>query len=291
MIVLMNNTQSPQIIFDGSVQNFLDEAGELLYQHEPANSLMLGLCEGMQKQTPKTAPLLVRIVENNKTVSAAIQTPPMNLILTYGNGKHLELLAKELKEREVNFSGVVGPAIESESFANIWMGLSGKIKHLGMGQKIYKIEKVDFPTNIAGEFKVATEEDLPIVLEWIQAFAKECLPPSDQRGESHWRDFAISGIQRQSVYFWMVDGKPCAMARALRPTQFGVSVGGVYTPPASRKNGYASAVVAHLSQKMLDSGKKFCVLYTDLSNPTSNKIYQNVGYREVCDSKHFYFAE
>jgi predicted GNAT family acetyltransferase len=287
----MNDTQSPQIIFDDSVQSFLGKAGDMLYLHEPTNSLMLGLCEGMQKQTPKTAPLLIRVVENNKTVSAAIQTPPMNLILTYGHREHLELLAKELKERDVQFTGVVGPAIESESFANIWTGLSGKTKHLGMGQKIYKIEKVDFPTNIAGEFKVATELDLPVVLEWIQAFAKECLPPTDQRSEMHWREFAESGIQRQSVYFWMVEGKPCAMARAMRPTQDGVSVAGVYTPPASRKNGYASAVVAHLSQKMLDSGKKFCVLYTDLSNPTSNKIYQNVGYREVCDSKHFYFVE
>lgn len=63
----------------------------------------------------------------------------------------------------------------------------------------------------------------------------------------------------------------------------------VYTPPEFRKNGYASFVVAELSQKILNSGKKFCILYTDLANPTSNKIYQNIGYKEVADSKHMIF--
>ncbi|MNT82395.1 FR47-like protein [compost metagenome] len=98
-------------------------------------------------------------------------------------------------------------------------------------------------------------------------------------------------IQKQNVYLWIVDGEIVSMANASRPTENGVSISGVYTPPAKRKIGYASAVVASLSQKMLDSGKKFCVLYTDLANPTSNKIYQEVGYKEVCDSKHFNFVQ
>ena len=53
--------------------------------------------------------------------------------------------------------------------------------------------------------------------------------------------------------------------------------------PEFRGRGYASNCVAALTQKMLDQGRKFCFLYTDLSNPTSNKIYQQIGYRPVCD--------
>ena len=75
-----------------------------------------------------------------------------------------------------------------------------------------------------------------------------------------------------------------------RPTKNGISVSGVYTPKDFRKNGYASALVACTSQKMLDAGKTFCVLYTDTANPMSNKIYQQLGYKEIATSKDFIFS-
>jgi hypothetical protein len=40
----------------------------------------------------------------------------------------------------------------------------------------------------------------------------------------------------------------------------------------------------------LDRGKRFCFLYTDLANPTSNAIYMRLGYRPVCDSREIAFA-
>ena len=50
------------------------------------------------------------------------------------------------------------------------------------------------------------------------------------------------------------------------------------------------ATVAALSQLLLDSGRKFCFLFTDLSNPTSNHIYQAIGYRPVCDVDEYRFS-
>ena len=73
------------------------------------------------------------------------------------------------------------------------------------------------------------------------------------------------------------------MALQTRPTQHGIGVGGVYTPPELRRRGYASSCVAALSQRLLDAGFEYCTLYTDLSNPTSNDIYQQIGYRPVGD--------
>ncbi|MGE0631954.1 MAG: GNAT family N-acetyltransferase [Pseudobdellovibrionaceae bacterium] len=278
-----------QILREDSIQEFLNSTSELLYEHEATNTLMLGLCEGMLSSSPKTPPLLIRIVENHETVSAAIQTPPMNLVLTHASTSNLEELAKYLKKAGANFPGVVGPAKESEQFSKIWSSLVGNQALLGMGQKIYKLEKVNFPNNVIGTFRAATTSELNTVFNWIMAFAKESLPASDQRREAHWREFAERAVQKQNAYFWIHDNKPVSIAFASRPTKNGASINGVYTPPDFRKKGYASGVVAHISQKMLDNGKKFCVLYTDLSNPTSNKIYQNIGYKEVADSKHFLF--
>ena len=86
----------------------------------------------------------------------------------------------------------------------------------------------------------------------------------------------------RDVYLWE-DGQPVSMAAKARPTINGITVNLVYTPPQFRRRGYATSCVARLSQLLLDSGWKFCTLFTDLANPTSNDIYQKVGYMPVCD--------
>jgi predicted GNAT family acetyltransferase len=68
------------------------------------------------------------------------------------------------------------------------------------------------------------------------------------------------------------------------PTPNGIRIGPVYTPPALRGRGYATALVAELSQTLLDQGRRFCFLFTDLANPTSNAIYERIGYVRVCES-------
>ena len=80
-----------------------------------------------------------------------------------------------------------------------------------------------------------------------------------------------------------------AMAGLERETARGIAISWVYTPAHLRRHGYATACVAALTQRMLDNGKSFCCLYTDLANPTSNSIYQKIGYRPVCDVQDWIF--
>ena len=68
------------------------------------------------------------------------------------------------------------------------------------------------------------------------------------------------------------------------PTPNGIRIGPVYTPPELRGRGYATALVAELSQTLLDEGRRFCFLFTDLANPTSNAIYERIGYVRVCEA-------
>ena len=42
-------------------------------------------------------------------------------------------------------------------------------------------------------------------------------------------------------------------------------------------------------QAELDKGRRWCFLFTDLANPTSNRIYQAIGYRPVRDVRMFHF--
>jgi uncharacterized protein len=55
----------------------------------------------------------------------------------------------------------------------------------------------------------------------------------------------------------------------------------VYTPPEQRGRAYASALVGSLTQTLLNAGHRFVFLHTDLANPTSNRLYMRLGYRQV----------
>jgi hypothetical protein len=63
----------------------------------------------------------------------------------------------------------------------------------------------------------------------------------------------------------------------------------VYTPREHRRRGYATALVAEQSSWLLQSGHRACFLFTDLANPTSNAIYERIGYRRVGEASQFTF--
>lgn len=146
--------------------------GSLLYREESSNSLMIGLCESMLTTLPKISPIFIRIVKDHETISAAVQTPPMNLVITYSDQQALKELAEYLKASHADFPAVVGPAKEAEYFANQWSKVSNKHNRLAMAQKIYKLEKVLFPKAVEGSFQVASSDHLELVSNWIMAFEK-----------------------------------------------------------------------------------------------------------------------
>ena len=65
----------------------------------------------------------------------------------------------------------------------------------------------------------------------------------------------------------------------------------VYTLPDFRGRGYASAMVGALSRELFAAGTRAIFLTTDVSNPTSNAIYQRIGFRPVADHYHFEFGK
>ncbi len=97
-------------------------------------------------------------------------------------------------------------------------------------------------------------------------------------------------MKDERLYVWDDDGVR-SMAAVGGPTAHGTRTSLVYTPPEFRGNDYASAVVAALSEAMLNSGKRFCCLFTDQSNPVANRIYRRIGYVPVCDFAEYRFSQ
>ncbi len=94
----------------------------------------------------------------------------------------------------------------------------------------------------------------------------------------------------RTMRLWIDDGVPVSMTGFGAATPNGQRVGPVYTPPDRRGRGYASNLVAQGSQAALDAGRRFLFLFTDLANPTSNKIYQAIGYEPVTDIDRYSFG-
>jgi hypothetical protein len=133
----------------------------------------------------------------------------------------------------------------------------------------------------------ARTDDRPLLLDWFRAFMEEAIGESpDAASTAHVVDHRLEA-DSAGVVFWE-DGPMVSLAAFGNPTPNGIRIGPVYTPPEYRRRGYASALVAELSERLLEK-RRFCFLFTDLANPTANRIYERIGYRRVCEAAEIVF--
>src|SRR5262245_22979216 len=212
-------------------------------------------------------------------------TPPRHLIIARMPDPALVALADYFLQKSITVPGVVGPKNRSQLFAAHWKNQTKKDFCLKMNQRIYACEHVAVPVYSRGHFRQAIESDGALLVDWAGDF---CRDAGIEDEVDYMRARIPNGIAKQSLFVWDND-QVVSMALVQRETAHGICVSMVYTPLHLRKRGYATSFVAALTQRMLDSGKRFCCLYTDLTNPTSNAIYQKIGYEPVCDSEDMVF--
>lgn len=137
--------------------------------------------------------------------------------------------------------------------------------------------------------RTADHGDRDLLTRWLAAFNTEALGQSvDVVGMGQFADRWIAR-QGRTMYLWVVDGRAVSMVGVSGETPNGIRVAPVYTSPELRGRGYASALTAATTQRQLDDGKRYCFLFTDLANPTSNHIYQVIGYEAVSDAADYRF--
>jgi uncharacterized protein len=269
---------------------FLELAQPFLEENETANNLILGVTLRLKEmpEWTETPPYLSTIQnEEGKIILVTAITPPHNLLLASGPAAAeseveagLQALAENLRADGWPVPGVNAESGLSRRFAQTWARMSGKSYAVETEERVYELRQViPLPNPPNGRLRLAMVDDLEIVLSWHNAFNMEIFGVEDNERS---QKFVSRRIEAGDIYFWDDNG-PVSMAVRTRPIPHAASVGGVYTPPEKRGCGYASACVAGVSQIILDSGKQFCNLFTDLANPTSNSIYQKIGYKPVCD--------
>ncbi len=280
-----------QLIRYEDAESFLGDSQLELEKREAAHNLILGLALRLRESptASNNPPFFATVQSDDGVLVTVLMTPPNPLVLsTMGSDdtKTLEFVIEYLLTSDLIVSGVIAPNAVAESFARMWNQTSGKPVRIGMRQRLYKLTKLRQVPIPDGGFRRARDTDLDTVSRWMAAFATEVLQ-EDALDKA--RKTAKRRIDRGEIYFWE-DNEPRSMAASTRATQRGIAIGAVYTPPKWRRQGFATACVARLSEHLLKDGQSFCVLFTDLANPTSNSIYARIGYKPVCDFTLYHFG-
>ncbi|MGZ4360012.1 MAG: GNAT family N-acetyltransferase [Gaiellaceae bacterium] len=274
-----------------TADSLLAQAGGYLTHREAEHNLLLGIC-GQLRPAPQPRwrdAYLAHVQAGTEVVAVAMRTPPHNLVLSEVD-RHdaVDLLVDDAAQTEPELPGVLGPKEASRRFADLWQERVGRAASRGMAQRIFCCERVLEPPAPGGAMRRAQGADRPLLVDWFGRFLVETFAELRSQPEQS-VDYALERPGREGPYLWE-DPSPVALAGCGSPTPNGIRIGPVYTPHEHRRRGYASALVAELTQHLLAGGTRFCFLFTDLANPTSNRIYRRIGYEAVTDVDEYRFA-
>ena len=277
----------------GDADAFLAAAGDYLARQEAEHNLLLGIC-GRLRNTPHlygSDPYFAAVTRGDEIVGAAIRTPPYNVLLSQlAEPAAVDAIVDDVASVSTDVPGVLGPKEASRRFAELWGERTGDAARLAIRERIFRCGRVVAQSSAPGAMRRAARGDRRLLVDWVEAFMAEALPEGTPRPSADAVDDYLARAGVEGAYLWD-DGGPVSFAACGNPTPTGVRIGPVYTPPELRGRGYASALVASLTQLLLESGRAFCFLFTDLANPTSNRIYQSIGYEPVADVDEYRFAD
>lgn len=274
------------------VHTFYNDTFDVFMRDEVQNMIPLGNLiighEGKDKTGWRDPAnwLMATVSDENGIQITALMTPPHNITLYATNDimnpRAVNWLIDGLKD--FNIPGVMTEKALAEYFAAKYAARYGLTYTITMNQRIYELTEVNPEVKQFGVLRLFNEQDMHFFPFWLEAFNAAVVYGKTEMSIPKDSDMYHYRISSKRIYILEDNGIPVSMAGFTREMPTAVGVAFVYTPPYFRGRGYASSCVAQLSQIALDQGYKKCALYTDLQNPTSNSIYQKIGYRPVCDS-------
>jgi len=286
-----------EINYYENIVEFIGIVYEFLIEHETENNILFAILDGIKEDPHRygdEVPDLITVTKNGDLKLVSIRTPPHNQVLSYTNDlTTIDALIDVLVEKGIELPGVFGFKEAANKFASIWCQKNNLNQNLLMNERAYRLESVSEETLGDKEFIIADESHEELVLNWAREFVLEAFsesPPEQDMIESH-VERRRKSIKDQNIFLLLEEGKPVSMVQKAGKTPNGNLVNLVYTPPSLRRRGYATECVAKLSKHLLEEGNKYCFLFTDLANPTSNSIYQKIGYRPIIDFDQIEFVK
>jgi predicted GNAT family acetyltransferase len=223
--------------------------------------------------------------EAGEVVGAAIRTSPYNLNVAPMRLDAARELGRAVGLVDDALPGVAGTPDVVEAF------VKGYVESKSPGSKravlehrrdlLYELEELTTPET-EGFGRVAGEAEIENLAAMVFAFSRDIGHNISSMVDS--TEIVTMSVSAGTLFCWEVDGNIVSLAGHAPIVTTGSivvgRVGPVYTPPKFRRQGFASAVTAHASRHLIEKGARV-MLFTDAANPTSNRIYQDIGYRLI----------
>ena len=266
---------------------FAAAARPLLDADPVRHTLMLTTLDKLCRPEPPPGPApeiaaMVTVRVRDRTVGALLRPAGRAALVSAVPAEHAVTVDRVLAEADPALPGAVGPAPQVEAFAAVHTARTGASVRVDMRTRLFALERLTAPVGVVGTARAATEADRDLLDGWIDEFRAEAIPTS--HGLSTRREPAAPpGPAGEARLIWEVDGEPVALAVA-RPPVAGMSrIGPVYTPVRHRERGYGAGVTAAATRHAIAAGARQVVLFTDLSNATTNRLYPRLGFRPSHD--------
>lgn len=261
-------------------QQFLDDTEEILEQKEVENNLILGICNGFaDKSKVSEGCVFINSFEDKKIQATSIKTISKAIVSgTTKDVQYIKSLADYYLDNNIELTGVVGEGLYSTEFSNFY----GKRQTGESILIVHKLTSVNSLPLTTGKLEKANANDIDSIAEWTVSFERDAktfpIKTKEQALET-----TQARIASGNLFKWVDEGEIVSIAAIVRKTRHLGIVGLVYTPDESRGKGYATSCVQKVSEHILQNGFKYCGLFTDKSNPTSNHIYKKIGYNPITE--------
>ncbi|MEW9556156.1 GNAT family N-acetyltransferase [Nonomuraea sp. NPDC050783] len=262
--------------FTSDPEEYAAVAEPFLLGDPVGNTVPLTVLANLRAGMPVKDPRFGWWTAGGRVRGAAFRTPPYPVGLAV---MPVEAVASLVEALGRDLSTVVGPVELTDEVVRL-LGPPART----VSERLYRLGTLRVP-DVPGRGRLAAPADFPLLVSWYQAFGDEV-----GLGEGDAAERVAQRLTRRELFVWEDGGAPVSLA-ALSQAAGGVCrVGPVYTPPSCRRRGYGAAITAHVSQAGLAGRCEQLVLFTDLANPTSNAIYQAIGYEPVSDYAHITYA-
>jgi RimJ/RimL family protein N-acetyltransferase len=266
------------------LEEYLAEAGDFLRADPAGNTVPLSVAETLRAQGTDVYGNADAVFgwwrpDAGEVGGIFLHTRPYPILLSAMPERAARELADVLAGDQGSLPGVNADQVVAQAFAAAWERRTGTAGEVRMRQRLYRLERLQAPKPLPpGTPRIATASDHSLVLAWLEAFQQESQGPGGVNALLVDDKIGYGGIT-----LWEIDSVPMSLAGRTRVVADMARIAPVYTPPEHRRQGYGAAVTAAVTRSALGAGARDVVLFTDLANPTSNSIYQRLGYRPVID--------
>ncbi|MGP4083265.1 GNAT family N-acetyltransferase [Streptomyces sp. KR55] len=275
------------------VDDFLVRAGDFLRSRPGPHVMQLTWAERVRARGAEAfgteAPVFGVLERAGEVHATFYRLPPRGVGLSPLTPEQADTLAARLAALGHSLPSVSADHSTATAFAEAWQrhtGTTPKLRDTRL--RLYRLGTLIPPEPMpAGRGRVLGEQDLEQVMFWCGEFAKAVGEDVSIDADT-WADTCFA--DKRYTLWETPDGTPVSIA-GMNPMIGGqVQVDIVYTPAHLRGRGYAGAVTAEVSRAALAAGARDVVLFADLSNLTSNALYQRLGYRTLTDWAAYEFS-